>query len=68
MIAALRELMNLGPNDPAPVPPPLPPAADDKKADEKDEESSTADEKKEEEKKPDTVAQGDQVQPGTTAR
>ena len=68
VIAALRELMNLGPNDPAPVPPPLPPAADDKKADEKDEESSTADEKKEEEKKPDTVAQGDQVQPGTTAR
>ncbi len=68
VIAALRELMNLGPNDPAPVPPPLPPAADDKKADEKDDESSTADEKKEEEKKPDTVAQGDQVQPGTTAR
>jgi uncharacterized protein len=34
-IAALRELMHLGPNDPAPQPPPLPPAADkkdDKKA------------------------------------
>ena len=24
MIAAVRELMGLGPNDPAPVPPPLP--------------------------------------------
>jgi uncharacterized protein len=35
VIAALRELMHLGPNDPAPQPPPLPPAADkkdDKKA------------------------------------
>jgi uncharacterized protein len=72
VIAVLRELMNLGPNDPAPVPPPLPPAADEKKADEKADESSQADEaeggeKKEEEKKPETVAQG-QVQPGTTAR
>jgi ankyrin repeat protein len=36
VIAALRELMNLGPNDPAPQPPPLPKAeekADEKKAD-----------------------------------
>ena len=31
VIAALRELMHLGPNDPAPKPPPLP-AKDDKKA------------------------------------
>jgi len=35
VIAALRELMHLGPNDPAPQPPPLP-ADKDKKADEKD--------------------------------
>ncbi len=36
VIAALRELMNLGPNDPAPVPPPLPASsADEKKDDEK---------------------------------
>jgi ankyrin repeat protein len=34
VIAALRELMKLGPNDPAPVPPPLP-ADEKKKADEK---------------------------------
>ena len=38
VIAALRELMKLGPNDPAPVPPPLPPdqqkKADEKKTDE----------------------------------
>ena len=36
VVAALRELMHLGPNDPAPQPPPLP-AKDDKKAsDDKD--------------------------------
>ncbi len=34
VIATLRELMKLGPNDPAPVPPPLP-ADQQKKADEK---------------------------------
>ncbi len=34
VVAALRELMHLGPNDPAPQPPPLPPA--DKKSDDKD--------------------------------
>ena len=38
VIAALRELMELGPNDPAPVPPPLSPRtkkkADEKKTDE----------------------------------
>jgi uncharacterized protein len=32
VVAALRELMHLGPNDPAPKPPPLPPADKDKKA------------------------------------
>ena len=31
VIATLRELMHLGPNDPAPVPPPLPKAADGEK-------------------------------------
>jgi hypothetical protein len=31
VIAALRELMHLGPNDPAPQPPPLPAADKDKK-------------------------------------
>ena len=31
VVAALRELMHLGPNDPAPQPPPLPQADKDKK-------------------------------------
>jgi ankyrin repeat protein len=35
VVAALRELMHLGPNDPAPQPPPLPPPAG-KKLDDKD--------------------------------
>jgi ankyrin repeat protein len=35
VIAAVRELMKLGPDDPAPVPPPLPAKADDKKDDKK---------------------------------
>jgi ankyrin repeat protein len=70
VIAALRELMNLGPNDPAPVPPPLPPSADDKKGEEKQGDEPKADEKsteerKVEEQKPETVAQGGQVEPGT---
>lgn len=39
-IAAVRELMGLGPNDPAPVPPPLPPA--EKKDDEKKAEAPSA--------------------------
>jgi hypothetical protein len=30
VVAALRELMHLGPNDPAPQPPPLAPAASKK--------------------------------------
>jgi ankyrin repeat protein len=34
VVAALRELMHLGPNDPAPQPPPLPPA--EKKSDDKE--------------------------------
>jgi ankyrin repeat protein len=38
VIAALRELMHLGPNDPAPVPPPPPPA--DKKSDDKEKKDS----------------------------
>ncbi len=41
VIAALRELMHLGPNDPAPQPPPLPAA--DKKEDKKDEKTVTQD-------------------------
>jgi len=35
VVAALRELMHLGPNDPAPQPPRLPPAADKKSDDKK---------------------------------
>jgi ankyrin repeat protein len=35
VIAALRELMKLGPNDPTPVPPPAPASADDKKSEDK---------------------------------
>jgi ankyrin repeat protein len=42
VIAALRELMHLGPNDPAPQPPPLPPAADKKD----DKKTSAGDDKK----------------------
>jgi len=36
VIASLRNLMHLGPNDPAPQPPPLPPSADKKATDDKD--------------------------------
>ena len=36
VVATLRELMHLGPNDPAPQPPPLPPAADKKVTDDKE--------------------------------
>jgi cytohesin len=39
VVAALRELMHLGPNDPAPQPPPLPPAAD--KKDDKEQKKSS---------------------------
>jgi ankyrin repeat protein len=45
VIAALRELMHLGPNDPAPQPPPLPAATekkDDKKGDDKENKTTAA--------------------------
>jgi uncharacterized protein len=60
VIAAVRELMNLGPNDPTPVPPPAPAAADEKKADEK-----KSDEKKADEPKPSPAVQS-AGQTGTT--
>jgi ankyrin repeat protein len=60
VIAAVRELMNLGPNDPTPVPPPAPAAADEKKADEK-----KSDEKKSDEPKPSPAVQS-AGQTGTT--
>jgi uncharacterized protein len=41
VVAALRELMHLGPNDPAPQPPPLPPAAD-KKSDDKEKKTTAS--------------------------
>ena len=53
VIAAVRELMGLGPNDPTPQPPPAPPS-DDKK-----------DEKKTEDDAVGTVAQAGQAQQGT---
>jgi len=40
VVAALRELMHLGPNDPAPQPPALPPAVEKKAADDKEQKSS----------------------------
>jgi hypothetical protein len=51
VIAALRELMKLGPDDPAPVPPPLPDEKGKKADDNKDEKKS--DEKKTDEDKTD---------------
>ena len=45
VVAALRELMHLGPNDPAPQPPPLP-ADKDKKSDDKKVTTSNGQEKK----------------------
>jgi ankyrin repeat protein len=44
VIAALRELMHLGPNDPAPQPPPLPASdkKDDKKSDDKEKKTTAA--------------------------
>jgi ankyrin repeat protein len=60
VIAALRDLMKLGPNDPAPVPPPLP--KDDKKSDEK-----SADEQKVDNEKNDSQKDGskpDEKKPG----
>jgi ankyrin repeat protein len=62
VIAALRELMKLGPNDPAPVPPPLPPEAkpksEDGKGDASEQSQATS------EKKPEGPAA--QSQTGTT--
>jgi len=52
VVASLRELMHLGPNDPAPQPPPLP-AATDKKDDKK---VSASDDKKSDEKEKQTTA------------
>ncbi len=42
VIAALRELMGLGPNDPTPVPPPAPPDAEDDTKDASTDESESA--------------------------
>jgi hypothetical protein len=69
VIASLRELMHLGPNDPAPVPPPLPDAkkGDDKKGDDKDNkdekksDDGKTDEKKADEKKVVDAGQNKQV-------
>jgi ankyrin repeat protein len=54
VIAAVRELMGLGPNDPTPQPPPAPPAADEKKDDKKSEDDAA-----------ENVAQAAAAQPGT---
>ncbi len=52
VVAALRELMHLGPNDPAPQPPPLPAQADkDKKAGEGKKASDDKDKDKDKDKK-----------------
>jgi len=40
VVAALRELMHLGPNDPAPQPPPLPAKDDKKVSDDKEKKDS----------------------------
>jgi ankyrin repeat protein len=40
IVAALRELMHIGPNDPAPQPPPLPKEADKKAGDDKEKKDS----------------------------
>jgi ankyrin repeat protein len=63
VVAALRELMGLGPNDPTPVPPPAAEpskkADDGEKADESKSEEKKADEKKGDEKKADEKKVGD---------
>ena len=72
VIAAVRSLMSLGPNDPAPQPPPLPASAksDDKKGegDESDapKTDDKTDEKKPDQKKIEKVAPGAAGQAGTT--
>jgi ankyrin repeat protein len=56
VVAALRELMHLGPNDPAPQPPPLPPAADKKASDDnKASDGQKAGDEKEQKKSPDVA-------------
>ena len=68
VVAALRELMGLGPNDPTPVPPPAAEASktadgkkadDGEKADEPQSEDKKSDEKKSDEKKADEKKVGD---------
>jgi uncharacterized protein len=63
VVAALRELMGLGPNDPTPVPPPAAEpskkADDGEKADEPKSEDKKADEPKSDEKKADEKKAGD---------
>ena len=61
VIAALRGLMGLGPNDPAPIPPPAPPSTKTAKPttdkDGDDEETEETDEPKSDEQKADPAAQ-----------
>jgi ankyrin repeat protein len=68
VIAAVRSLMGLGPNDPAPQPPPLPASAksDDKKGDGDESDAPKTDEKKPDEKKIEKAAPGAAGQAGTT--
>ena len=68
VIASLRELMNLGPNDPAPVPPPLPlPLPTTRRADEKkDDENRVGGKEGRREEARRQWPQGGQAQPGTT--
>jgi len=47
IVAALRELMHLGPNDPAPQPPPLPAKDDKKVSDDKEKDKEKKDGPKE---------------------
>jgi hypothetical protein len=69
VVAALRELMGLGPNDPTPVPPPVAEpskkADDGEKADEPKSEDKKVDEKKGEEKKADEKKVGDAARTST---
>jgi len=67
VIAALRGLMGLGPDDPTPQPPPLP--AEEKKGEEKKADEQTGDQKKSDdqkavEKKAETVARSADTQTG----
>jgi len=64
VIAAVRELMGLGPNDPTPEPPPAPPSADEKK-DGENKDGEEKNEKKTEDDAAVSVAQAGQGQQGT---